>query len=59
MVQGKIRPEDATLADLQAEADGLRTRINRFRTSLGRFFVRKQDVIDLMVVAANPRLRNG
>lgn len=52
MVQGKTRTEDATLAELQAEADGLRTRINRFRTSLGRFFVRKQEVIDLMVVAA-------
>src|SRR4029079_3329830 len=37
---------------LQAEADDLRTRLNRFRTSLGRFFVHKQEVIDLMVVAA-------
>jgi MoxR-like ATPase len=45
-------PTDATLADLQAEAEGLRTRINRFRTSLGRFFVNKQEVIDLMCVAA-------
>src|SRR5215207_5398493 len=45
-------PESATLQDLQAEADELRKRINRFRVSLGRFFVQKQDVIDLMVVAA-------
>src|SRR5205085_8440769 len=30
----------------------LRMRINRFRTSLGRFFVAKQELIDLMVVAA-------
>ena len=48
----KSAPEDATLADLQAEADALRTRINRFRQSLGRFFVEKQEIIDLMCVAA-------
>src|SRR6187549_3392697 len=45
-------PESATLQDLQAEADELRKKINRFRTSLGRFFVQKQGIIDLMVVAA-------
>ncbi|QDU21503.1 AAA family ATPase [Urbifossiella limnaea] len=45
-------PDDLSLADLQAEADALRTRINRFRESLGRFFVNKQEIIDLMVVAA-------
>jgi MoxR-like ATPase len=44
--------EDLPFADLQAEAEDLRTRINRFRQSLGRFFVAKQEVIDLMVVAA-------
>ncbi|MBX9581142.1 MAG: AAA family ATPase [Gemmataceae bacterium] len=44
--------EDLSLADLQAEADALRGRINRFRESLGRFFVNKQELIDLMVVAA-------
>jgi MoxR-like ATPase len=44
--------EDWTLQDLQAEAEELRKRINRFRQSLGRFFVGKQEVIDLMVVAA-------
>src|SRR5829696_5509573 len=45
-------PDDLSLPDLQAEADDLRKRINRFRTSLGRFFVNKQDIIDLMCVAA-------
>jgi MoxR-like ATPase len=44
--------EDWTLEELQDEAEELRTRLNRFRTSLGRFFVQKQDLIDLMVVAA-------
>ena len=48
----KPSAEDATLADLQAEADDLRKRINRFRTALGRFFVHKQELIDLMCVAA-------
>ena len=44
--------EDWSLSDLQEEAEELRQRINRFRQSLGRFFVAKQDLIDLMVVAA-------
>src|SRR5205814_2857052 len=44
--------DDLTLSDLQAEADALRKRINRFRQSLGRFFVAKQEIIDLMVIAA-------
>src|SRR5579871_1699705 len=44
--------EDWTLEELQDEAEELRTRINRFRKSLGRFFVHKQELIDLMVVAA-------
>ena len=48
----RTNPEDLALADLQAEAETLRTRINRFRESLGRFFVNKQEIIDLMVVAA-------
>src|SRR3954465_16072435 len=51
MVKAAIRAEDATLPDLQAEAEELRRKINRFRTSLGRFFVEKQELIDLMVVA--------
>src|SRR3954451_24700065 len=44
--------EDWTFEELQAEAQALRTRLNRFRTSLGRFFVDKQELIDLMLVAA-------
>jgi MoxR-like ATPase len=52
MVKAAIRAEDASLPDLQAEAEELRRKINRFRTSLGRFFVHKQEIIDLMVVAA-------
>src|SRR2546421_10924970 len=44
--------EEWTLRELQAEAEDLRARINRFRASLGRFFVAKQELIDLMVVAA-------
>src|SRR5262245_5016885 len=41
-----------TLDSLQQEADALRQRLNRFRTSLGRFFVGKQELIDLMLVTA-------
>lgn len=52
MVREKVAVEDLTFQDLQAEADTLRQRINRFRTSLGRFFVDKQEIIDLMVVTA-------
>src|SRR5436305_8262580 len=44
--------EEWTFEELQDEAEDLRKRLNRFRTSLGRFFVGKQDLIDLMVVAA-------
>ena len=47
-----VNPEELSLVDLQAEAEGLRKRINRFRESLGRFFVDKQEIIDLMCVAA-------
>lgn len=49
---GTVAAEDWTLDDLQDEAEALRGRINRFRQSLGRFFVQKQDLIDLMTVAA-------
>jgi MoxR-like ATPase len=52
MPAAKINPEDLSFADLQAEADTVRKRINRFRESLGRFFVNKQEIIDLMCVAA-------
>src|ERR1700692_4998629 len=44
--------EDWPFADLRAAAEELRKRLNRFRTSLGRFFVAKQELIDLMLVAA-------
>jgi MoxR-like ATPase len=39
-------------AQLAKEASAVRARINRFRTALGRFFVNRQPVIDLMCVAA-------
>lgn len=52
MAREKMGVDDMSFQDLQAEADGLRQRINRFRTSLGRFFVDKQEIIDLMVVAS-------
>jgi MoxR-like ATPase len=44
--------EDWTFEELQAEAEELRARLNRFRKSLGRFLVKKQELIDLMLVAA-------
>ncbi len=44
--------EDWSFEQLQEEAEDVRSRLNKFRTSLGRFFVDKQDLIDLMVVAA-------
>src|ERR1700746_2030939 len=44
--------EEWTLANLQEQADDLRRRINLCRKSLSRFFVDKQDLIDLMVIAA-------
>ena len=44
--------EEWTHEELQEEAEDLRKRLNRFRTSLGRFFVEKQELIDLMLVAA-------
>src|SRR5437763_9323687 len=44
--------DELPLDALQAEAETVRTRIDRFRRSLGRFFVQKQEIIDLMCVAA-------
>src|SRR5438477_12732538 len=44
--------EDWSFAELQGEAGELRQKLQRFRTSLGRFFVEKQELIDLMLVAA-------
>ncbi|MGB0599250.1 MAG: AAA family ATPase [Rubripirellula sp.] len=37
---------------LREQADSIRNRLNRFRSSLGRHFVDKQTLVDLMVVAA-------
>ena len=47
-----VQLDELTFEDLASEAHDLRERINRFRLSLGRFFVNKQDVIDLMTIAA-------
>jgi MoxR-like ATPase len=44
--------EDWTLDELHEQAEDLRKRLNLFRTSLGRFLVEKQELIDLMVIAA-------
>src|SRR5882672_10075221 len=44
--------DDWPFAQLQEEAEDLRTKLANFRASLGRFFVAKQTLIDLMVVAA-------
>src|SRR6202051_1411120 len=44
--------EDWPFADLRAAAEELRKRLNRFRTSLGRFFVAKQELSDRILVAA-------
>jgi len=52
MAKSGLDADRMTLQDLQAVAEDVRQRINRFRTSLGRFFVQKQEIIDLMVVSA-------
>lgn len=44
--------DDWPFAQLQEEAETLRKKLATFRTALGRFFVAKQDLIDLMMVAA-------
>src|SRR4051812_10084618 len=41
-----------SLADLEKEASDVRARINRFRLALGRYFVGKQALIDLMTISA-------
>ena len=46
------RAVDLPFATLAAEAAVLRARIDRLRLALGRWFVGKQPIIDLMVVAA-------
>ena len=52
IANAKSAREEWALEELQEEADDLRKRLTRFRKSLGRFFVHKQDLIDLMLVAA-------
>ncbi|QGJ70056.1 2-component regulator [Planctomycetales bacterium 10988] len=47
-----ISDPDWTFEQLQNEAESIRTRLHHFRNSLGRFFVEKQEIIDLMVIAA-------
>jgi MoxR-like ATPase len=47
-----VPTDDWLYESLRDEAEALRGRINRFRASLGRFLVAKQELIDLMVVAA-------
>ncbi|MBE2247993.1 MAG: AAA family ATPase [Myxococcus sp.] len=44
--------QELTLEQLSAEAQPLRDRLNRFRVGLGRHFVDKQPLVDLMLVAA-------
>jgi MoxR-like ATPase len=46
------RVPDISFEELAREAPQLREKINRFRQSLGRFFVAKQPLIDLMTVSA-------
>jgi MoxR-like ATPase len=43
---------ELSLADLDKEIGAVRERIQRFRVSLGRFFVAKQGLVDLMTIAA-------
>jgi MoxR-like ATPase len=43
---------EMTLEELSGEAQSLRQRLDRFRSSLGRYFVGKQDLIDLMTICA-------
>jgi MoxR-like ATPase len=47
-----VAREEWPLEALQEEAEDLRRRLNHFRMSLGRFFVAKQELIDLMLIAA-------
>ncbi|MCS7021209.1 MAG: AAA family ATPase [Gemmataceae bacterium] len=44
--------ENWSFDELQEQAEDLRQRINRFRESLGHFFIQKQEIIDLMCIAA-------
>jgi MoxR-like ATPase len=46
------RIADIPFDDLAVEASDLRARINQFRNALGRYFVGKQRIIDLMTISA-------
>jgi len=46
------RIAELTFDELSAEASELRAKINRFREALGRYFVDKQGLIDLMTISA-------
>ena len=52
MLDAVERAVRASYDDLAKDSAALRDRINKFRMSLGRFFVAKQPLIDLMCVAA-------
>lgn len=52
MTQDTPPAEDWSFEQLREEAQEIRRRIDLFRVALGRFFVAKQELIDLMVVAA-------
>lgn len=52
MVTEPDAAENCSFDALREQAEDLRQRINRFRTALGRFFVAKQEIVDIMTVAA-------
>ncbi len=52
MTEDRVDNIEASFEELAAEANDVRTRINRFRTALGRYFVDKQKLIDLMTISA-------
>ncbi len=47
-----LNSEEWSFEELQSEAEEIRKRLNRLRTSVSRFFVQKQELVDLMVIAA-------
>jgi MoxR-like ATPase len=50
--RGMQRVSELSFEELSREAQPLRDRINRFRQALGRYFVDKQHLIDLMTICA-------
>ena len=48
----KSAPGSPAAPPVAADPEALRTRINRFRVALGRHFVGKQPLIDLMTICA-------